>query len=412
MTRYFTDVSAAQHEDANMEARVETAQRTIEEYQQTKAELSREFKAKARVAREKINALGATRRDVAGRGDRLTVEKGQLAIDYGNAVVALRDLIVQHVEAQILAVEAKNDLEKLKEHTQEEKELLELRREVDTSVLLRRRRWRTEASSATYARVSANRWRRVMCLHETHDEVKEWEPERLELEIESMHAKLEMNDGAGGQQILKAYEDRAHAIEKLSRRKEAVDAGLEALETDLTDIREQWEPKLDRLIAQISEAFAENIAKIQCAGEVSVHKDEDFEQWAIPIKNRENETLPVLDHRKQSGGERAVSTIFYLMALQSLARAPFRVVDEINQGMDQRNERLMHARMVDMAYAESSASQYFLITPRLLSGLKYHENMKVHCIASGEHMPDDYREVGFGLLAQRVSAVRSAQAAA
>ncbi|KAK4551620.1 Structural maintenance of chromosomes protein 5 [Recurvomyces mirabilis] len=177
MTRYFTDVSAAQHEDADMEARVETAQRTIEEYQQTKAELSREFKAKARVAREdadireekntrqkalsqdnalptkfesaedklteareKINALGATRREVARRGDRLTVEKGQLAIDYGNAVVALRDLIVQHVEAQILAVEAKNDLEKLKEHTQEEKELLELRREVDTSVLLRRRR--------------------------------------------------------------------------------------------------------------------------------------------------------------------------------------------------------------------------------------------------------------------------------
>lgn len=34
-----------------------------------------------------------------------------------------------------------------------------------------------------------------------------------------------------------------------------------------------------------------------------------------------------------------MSTIFYLMALQSLARAPFRVVDEINQGMDPRNER-------------------------------------------------------------------------
>ena len=34
-----------------------------------------------------------------------------------------------------------------------------------------------------------------------------------------------------------------------------------------------------------------------------------------------------------------MSTIFYLMALQSLARAPFRLVDEINQGMDPRNER-------------------------------------------------------------------------
>ncbi|KAK3057253.1 Structural maintenance of chromosomes protein 5, partial [Teratosphaeriaceae sp. CCFEE 6253] len=79
---------------------------------------------------------------------------------------------------------------------------------------------------------------------------------------------------------------------------------------------------------------------------------------------------------RQSGGERAVSTIFYLMALQSLARAPFRVVDEINQGMDPRNERLVHSRMVDIACAESSASQYFLITPKLLGGLRYHESMK------------------------------------
>ncbi|KAK5726395.1 Structural maintenance of chromosomes protein 5 [Elasticomyces elasticus] len=312
-----------------MEARVEAAQRAIEEYQQTKAELSREFKAKAESrerlvqedadireekntkqkalsqsnalptksesaedklteAREKINALGATRREIAGRGDRLTVERGQLAIDYGNAVAALRDLNVQHMEAQILAIEAKNDREKLKEHMR----------------------------SATHARVLANRWRRVMCLHETHNEVKEWGPERLELKSESIHAKLEMNAGASGQQILKAYEDRAHAIEKLSRRKEAVDAGLEALETDLTDIWEQWEPELDRLIGQISEAFAENFAKIQLAREVSVHKDEDFEQWAIQIKVKVS--------------ERAVSTIFYLMALQSLASAPFRVVNEIN----------------------------------------------------------------------------------
>ncbi|KAK5725131.1 Structural maintenance of chromosomes protein 5 [Elasticomyces elasticus] len=253
------------------------------------------------------------------------------------------------MEAQILAIEAKNDREKIKEHTREEKKLLELRREVDISVLLRRRRWLTDASSATYARVLTNRWRRAMCLHETHNEVKEWEPERLELKNESMYPKLEMNVGA------------------TSRRKEAVDAGLEALEIDLADIREQEEPKLDRLIGQISEAFAENFAKIQCAGEVSVRKDEDFEQWMIQIKVkvRENETLPILDHRQQSGSERVVSTIFYLMALQSLARAPLRVVNEITQGMDQRNQRLTHARMVDIAYAKSSASQYFLITPKV-----------------------------------------------
>ena len=33
----------------------------------------------------------------------------------------------------------------------------------------------------------------------------------------------------------------------------------------------------------------------------------------------------------QSGGERSVSTMLYLMALQELTKCPFRVVDEINQ---------------------------------------------------------------------------------
>ncbi|KAI7562005.1 hypothetical protein KC319_g10334, partial [Hortaea werneckii] len=124
----------------------------------------------------------------------------------------------------------------------------------------------------------------------------------------------------------------------------------------------------------------------------------------------------ILDSHRQSGGERAVSTIFYLMALQSLARSPFRVVDEINQGMDPRNERLVHSRIVEIACGQSphnlsasdgellsaaaaaasggGGSQYFLITPKLLPGLRYEEGMRVHCIASGEFMPKELGSAG------------------
>jgi hypothetical protein len=42
-------------------------------------------------------------------------------------------------------------------------------------------------------------------------------------------------------------------------------------------------------------------------------------------------TLQVFDANVHSGGERSVSTILYLMAMQDLQRSPFRVVDEINQ---------------------------------------------------------------------------------
>lgn len=89
-----------------------------------------------------------------------------------------------------------------------------------------------------------------------------------------------------------------------------------------------------------------------------------------------------------------MSTIFFLMALQSLAQSPFRVVDEINQGMDPRNERMVHERMVEIACREHT-SQYFLITPKLLPGLAYHPKMRVLCIASGEFMPRDGGKLDF-----------------
>jgi chromosome segregation ATPase len=65
--------------------------------------------------------------------------------------------------------------------------------------------------------------------------------------------------------------------------------------------------------------------------------------------HRDHEKLQLLTGQRQSGGERAVSTILCLMSLQSLARAPFRVVDEINQGMDPRNERMIHEQIVKSA---------------------------------------------------------------
>jgi chromosome segregation ATPase len=98
------------------------------------------------------------------------------------------------------------------------------------------------------------------------------------------------------------------------------------------------------------------------------------------------------------------------MSLQSLARAPFRVVDEINQGMDPRNERMVHERMVNIACREHT-SQYFLITPKLLPGLAYDRAMLIHCIASGEYMPDNYKEVDFAralAIQQRIKATAQA----
>ncbi|OLY84155.1 Structural maintenance of chromosomes protein 5 [Smittium mucronatum] len=186
----------------------------------------------------------------------------------------------------------------------------------------------------------------------------------------------------------------------------------------------------------------------QINSNVISNNDEGFDNWGIEIwvSFRSGEPTVLLTEQRQSGGERAVSTALYLQAImnsgpkimQSQVKAkhsivkinatsngsrarrnkiaqsdddseddsediiqnteqadieyigvPFRVVDEVNQGMDQRNERLIHSQIVRTA-CQLNSPQYFLITPKLLPKLDYHQNMKVHCIFNGEWQPPTF----------------------
>lgn len=70
-----------------------------------------------------------------------------------------------------------------------------------------------------------------------------------------------------------------------------------------------------------------------CAGEIRITEVEDYDQWTLDIlvKFRDTERLQLLTAQRQSGGERSLTTILYLMSLTEYARAPFSLVDEINQ---------------------------------------------------------------------------------
>lgn len=246
---------------------------------------------------------------------------------------------------------------------------------------------------------------------------------QLNADIDSENARLELTHG-GSSNMIKEFEERERQIQKLHEKIAQFQTKLDDLQNGINEVRGRWEPTLDALVGKISDAFGDSFARIGCAGQVSLDKVEeepgpngevggsDFDQWSIQIhvKFREHESLSLLDSHRQSGGERAVSTIFYLMALQSLSASPFRVVDEINQGMDPRNERMVHGRLVDIACASSDESevdeqgnavggggggQYFLITPKLLNGLVYRRGMRVLCIYSGEHQPEDYQKLDF-----------------
>ncbi|KAI6127379.1 hypothetical protein EDD16DRAFT_283257 [Pisolithus croceorrhizus] len=209
---------------------------------------------------------------------------------------------------------------------------------------------------------------------------------RAELETQKANLDLIMITNPG---VVDQYERRKAEIGDLSKKIEDKEKRCLGLERDIKFARDNWQPALERLVASIGKKFSAAFDRIGCAGEIRISPHDDYEKWAIDIlvKFRDKEKLTLLTGQRQSGGERSLTTILYLMSLTEEARTPFSLVDEINQGMDQRAERAVHDSMVEVTCKPDSC-QYFLITPKLLPDLKYHERMKILCVNNGEWLPE------------------------
>ncbi|KAK4248885.1 hypothetical protein C7999DRAFT_40011 [Corynascus novoguineensis] len=324
----------------------------IEELRTAKNELQREY-TKWQALPDKIEK--AT--------DQATLDKARAVLQHHQQIIGIRKARQALLEAQLVHLEAESEVAALKAKNSEITQQLE---EGKQMLRLIQDELEEQRNIAAEARTEALA---IENIEELRDNARGRTVEDIDQAIQVEKAKLEVIQ-ASNPAALEEYERYAAKIERERASQANQEARMAELNDRIDSIKSQWEPRLDELVSQINDAFSYNFEQISCAGEVGVHKDEDFEKWAIEIK---------------SGGERAVSTIFYLMALQSMAQAPFRVVDEINQGMDPRNERMVHERMVEVACREHT-SQYFLITPKLLSGLRYDERMRVHTIISGEHV--------------------------
>lgn len=155
---------------------------------------------------------------------------------------------------------------------------------------------------------------------------------------------------------------------------------------EIADAKALWLPELRRIVTAVNATFEAAFPTVGSAGEVALVEapGDDFKNFAVHIrvKFRHSEPLATLDANRQSGGERSVSTILFLVALQGIAVAPFRVVDEINQGMDAANERKAFKLLADAATAPDTP-QCFLLTPKLLPDLPFAAEIRVMQIMNG-----------------------------
>ncbi|WOK96810.1 structural maintenance of chromosomes protein 5 isoform X2 [Canna indica] len=187
------------------------------------------------------------------------------------------------------------------------------------------------------------------------------------------------------QNILEEYEIRQRKIDALAVKLQVDEKELARCLDEINTVKENWLPMLRNLVSKINDTFSKNFQEMAVAGEVSLDEhDMDFDKYGIliKVKFRQSGQLQVLSAHHQSGGERSVSTILYLVSLQDLTNCPFRVVDEINQGMDPINERKMFQQLVRAA-SQLNTPQCFLLTPKLLPDLEYSNACSILNIMNG-----------------------------
>ena len=241
--------------------------------------------------------------DIRTKQDFVVLRKAGKVLEHKKAVEAIRTCHAELIDAMLRFIEAESDVESLKERNTD----IHARLEQEQNIV-------NEAEEA--AKVSRAKAKKafklvkdILAQAEVDGDKFEFDSqiaapdgvtvEDRENEIAGEVSKLEYMH-ADNPNAVRDFQKRRADIQKLEEKISTTEAKLEQLARNIAETRGHWEPRLDRLIASISDAFAYNFEQIGCAGEVGIHKDDDFDQWAVQIKVKFRYAISAIDMRHRT----------------------------------------------------------------------------------------------------------------
>ena len=127
--------------------------------------------------------------------------------------------------------------------------------------------------------------------------------------------------------------------------------------------KEKWRSFLRELISLVEPQYQRILSYVGAVGKIELHNLHDVDKASIEIYVGFRGVEPqLLTAYTQSGGERIVATMAFLLALQKYIKSPFRAVDEFDVHLDPLNrERIIN--ILTTTAREDGDVQYIVITP-------------------------------------------------
>jgi chromosome segregation ATPase len=127
---------------------------------------------------------------------------------------------------------------------------------------------------------------------------------------------------------------------------------------------------LQNLLHEVDPIYREILSHIEASGAVRLVDEEDIESAGLELLvGFRGAPATILDAYTQSGGERSVAVIAFLLSLQQKVVSPFRAVDEFDVHMDPRNREMVFKMIFSYVKAKPN-TQYIMITPSELTVLE------------------------------------------
>jgi len=162
--------------------------------------------------------------------------------------------------------------------------------------------------------------------------------------------------------IERQYESYSKLYLELKEKAELVAENREKALEEVRTRMQSWRSVMASLLDRVNVEYQRIMNQTLATGEVQLSNAQDIEAAGLEIMVGFKGGKPVaLDAYTQSGGERTIATMSFLLALQQHVRSPFRAVDEYDIHMDPKN-REMIAKIL-LATIKDANAQYVVITP-------------------------------------------------
>jgi len=187
-------------------------------------------------------------------------------------------------------------------------------------------------------------------------------PEDVEKDMEASQIAIALL-GTVLENAKEMYESYQKTFDEIAEKAKQVAINRDTALKELDVRKGVWRKGVEDLMTKVTGAFRENMEKIGATGLVNLVDVDDLENSGIELLVGFGGANPTaLNYYTQSGGERSVSVVAFLLALQSGIVSPIRAVDEFDVHMDPRNREAFLRMIMERARRDPSVS-YICITP-------------------------------------------------